>query len=179
MRGESSAENQICFHLPFPLQGREPRPVPAAPGWDSPTRPSRRGAALRPGLGGCQGIPPRHTQPVNVTLEPAHGAVCPPGSAKAGHGPAPLPHSMRVAAGLRPPSSSRQWWRIADHTQSPTCPCSAPSLSPTLLSPPQSPGEQPRDNPRTNRPHPWAAVPSTGHTYPPPISGEMRVMGMP
>lgn len=53
------------------------------------------------------------------------------GVGKSEHGTALLPHSMHVAAGLRPPNSSLQWWRIADHTQSPTCPRGAPSLSPT------------------------------------------------
>lgn len=116
----------------FSWGGCEPHPLHMAPGWGTaPTRPTRSGAALRPGAGWVPRDPTPGTRSLLMPLWSLYPKLCTLlGAEKSEHGTALLPHSMHVAAGLRPPNSSRQWWRIADHTQSPTCPCSAPSLSP-------------------------------------------------
>lgn len=101
-------------------------------GGQPPHAPHAVGPHCGRALGGCQGIPPPSTYSLLMPLWSLYPKLCTLlGAGKSEHGTALLPHSMHVAAGLRPPNSSRQWWRIADHTQSPTCPCSAPSLSPS------------------------------------------------
>lgn len=139
----------------------------------APTCPTRSGAALRPDAGWVPRDPTPGTSSLFMPLWSLYGNLYPPGQGKirAWHSP------THVAAGLRTPNSSQQWWRIANHTQSPTCPCSAQSLSPAALTPPRVPGEQPRENPRTNTSHPLG--PAWGYTCPPPSNGETWVMGVP
>lgn len=166
----------------FSWGGCEPHPLHMAPGWGTaPTRPTRSGAALRPGAGWVPRDPTPGTCSLLMPLWSLYPKLCTLlGAGKSEHGTALLPHSMHVAAGLRPPNSSRQWWRIADHTQSPTCPCSAPSLSPPAAhTSAEARGAAPGKSPDKHTTSMGSSAPAWGYTCPSPNTGEMWVMGVP